>query len=660
MKYSVFALFFLLLACTYTQKIKDGTTAYERKQFDVAKGMLQKEYQRESDRIEKGKKAYMLAESHRRTNDPASAVDWYNKAINDGYRGDASIKYAQMLQQVQRYDEASRAYQSAGQAEGDRNKYYEYRQACNQAKEWLAEADSNEYKVDNLKFNNGSTDFLPIIFDENQLLITSDRTESEGNDIYKWTGEKYFDLFLLNKEANTLERYEVPFNTDYHQSAIVFNQDKTEAYFTQCGSDDKAAVNYCKIMHTKKQGGTWSQPKEVKLGGADYNYMHPHLSADGKLLFFVSNNQAGYGGYDLYYSVWVTAEERWGAPKNMGSKVNTQGNEVFPYLDADTLYFSSDGHPGMGGLDLFRVEQSAHLWGNLQNLKAPMNSGSDDFGLVIDSKAKIEDENTFQIGYFSSNRLEGKGGDDIYRFERAYPKPEPEPPLPDTPTIVFNLRLDGKVKERIYNIEGDPNSGLKELKDLPAATLRISTEDTVFTLGAELDGSFTTTLDTGKVYTVEASKTNYFKQSKTLSTKGIVLTEEEPEKVLEIQLELDQIYKGREIVLEGIYYDYDSDKIREDAAVILDSLVNILTKNPDLAIQLSSHTDCRGKDSYNQDLSQRRAESAVRYLTQKGVLSDRLSARGYGESKLAEDCRCSQCSEEEHQANRRTTFMVLE
>ena len=657
MQYSAFALLFIFFACAYTQKIKDGTTAYERKQFDVAIRMLSREYPNEKDRTEKGKKAYMLAESFRRTSNPASAVDWYDKAIRNAYRGDAYIKYAQMLQQTQRYAEASRAYQKAEQVEGSRNKYYEYRQACKRAEKWLTQADSNAYRIENLAFNNESTDCLPIVYEDEKLLFTSDRDESEGKDIYKWTGKKYFDLFLLDTQTKQLERFDVPFNTKYHQSAIAFNADKTEAYFTQCGSDAKSTVDYCKIMYVKKEVDIWSRPKVVNLGNEDCNYMHPHLSKDGKLLFFAMNTQAGYGAYDLYYSVWIASEKRWGHPVNLGSQVNTQGNEVFPYLDADTLYFSSDGHAGMGGLDLYRVEQKAHLWSNLQNLKAPMNSGSDDFGLVIHPGRKDRLSEVEQVGYFSSNRLEGKGGDDIYRFERRHISP---PPVPTPPQMVFQLRLDGLVKERVYAIEGDPNSGLKELKELAGASVRISTGDTVFTLGAELDGSFTAQLDTGEIYTVEASKPNYFRQIKTLSTKAIGLTANEPEKILEIQLELSRIYKGKEIVLKGIYYDYDSDTIRGDAAVVLDSLVNILAKNPDLNIQLSSHTDCRGSDSYNEALSQRRAESVVRYLTQAGILLSRLQARGYGEGRLAEDCRCNQCSEEEHQANRRTTFMVLE
>lgn len=657
------AVFIVMLAlvsgCTYEMQIKDGASAYERKQFAVAIPMLKKEFQKSKDSGEKGKLAYMLAESYRRTNDPASAADWYNQAAQLRYYSDAAIQYPRMLQQMQQYDDAARAYQSAGRADGDVNKYREFSIACKKAKEWLAKADSNDYKIKSLDFNTPDTDFSPVLLEKDQLLFSSDRKDSEGKDVYKWTGDKFFDLYTVDIKNNTVNRWETPFNKDFHQGTICFNADKTEAYFTQCGSKTKGETDYCQIWRVKKNGDTWGMPEVMDFGAKDYNFVHPQIVRGGSMMIVASDNPAGYGGYDLYFSLWVEGEKRWTTPKNMGSTINTKGNEVFPFMDADTLYFSSDGHPGMGGLDLFRVDKFYDRWQNLQNLKAPMNSGGDDFGLIMNSEAEKPDS-VLQMGYFTSNRMGGKGSDDIYRFTREIPKIIPAPIPVDTPKIVFRLRLEGIVKETVYKIPGNPNSGIADARGLMGASVRVSTEDTVFSLSAEPDGTFLLELNRETDYTFLASKQGYFNQQKGLTTKGIVLTEEEPEKVLTIELLLDKIFTGQEIVLENIYYDYDKDNIRDDAKPTLDSLTQILIQNPDIRIQLSSHTDCRGTDSYNEDLSQRRAESAVRYLLQKGIVQERLQAKGYGESKPAADCRCSQCTEEQHQENRRTTFMVLE
>lgn len=657
--FALLSLLWIWSGCTYELQIKDGTSAYERKQFAKAIELLPREYNQAKDAAEKGKKAYMLAESYRRTSDPASAADWYDKAIRERYGADAAIRYAQMRQQLQQYDDAAKAYQSAGRDEGDQNKYRQYVIACRKAKEWLAKADSNEYKIKSLDFNTPDTDFSPVLLETDRLLFSSDRQDSEGKEVYKWTGDKFFDFYTLNIKENKVERYEVPFNKDFHQGTVSFNSDKTEAYLTQCGSKNKVEVDYCKICRVRKEGDTWGAAEELDFGAPTTNFIHPHLALDGKMLIFAANNSAGFGGYDLYYSLWLNTEKRWNTPTNMGASINTNGNEVFPFLHNDTLYFASDGHPGMGGLDLFRIERFHDRWQNLKNLQAPMNSGGDDFGLIVDENAPKPDS-ILLVGYFTSNRMGGKGSDDIYQFRREVPKIAPPVVAVDTPKIVFRLRLEGLVKETVYKIAGNPNSGIADARPLLGASVQVSTEDTVFTVGSEADGSFRFELERETDYTLRASKQGYFNQIKTLTTKGIELTEAEPEKTLTVELILDKIFTNQEIVLENIYYDYDKWDIRDDAKPTLDSLTQILIHNPTIKIQLASHTDCRGADSYNEELSSKRAESAVRYLVQKGIVQERLQAKGYGETKPANDCKCSKCTEEEHQGNRRTTFMVLE
>jgi outer membrane protein OmpA-like peptidoglycan-associated protein len=229
----------------------------------------------------------------------------------------------------------------------------------------------------------------------------------------------------------------------------------------------------------------------------------------------------------------------------------------------------------------------------------------------------------------------------------------------DTPLLILKIDLEGIVKEKIFNEPNNPNSGVDSLAALMGASIQISSADTAFTLGSDIDGTFYAVLDTNTVYYFKASKPGYFITLDTLSTVGIVLNEQHPDTTLSKELVLEKIFTDQEIVLDDIYYDLDKAFIREDAKPTLNKLVDLLKRNPSINIQLSSHTDCQGGTSYNEKLSQRRAESAVQYLIQNGIDPIRLTARGYGESALAVECRCSDCTDDEHQQNRRTTFLVL-
>lgn len=652
---------FTFSSCTYTERIRDGKTAYARKQFNVAIPMLSKEFNNAKDIAQKGELAYMLGESYRRTHQSQAASDWYKKAQSNRFGKDTDIKHARMLQQLQEYDEARRAFQNAGRYAGDARMYREQMIACNKAKQWLKDADKNLYKIESLETNNKATDFSPVIYGEGKLIITSDRSESVGKENYQWTGEKFFDFFLLDTKNETVEPFDAGFNREYHQGAPTFSTDKNQVFFTECGSEEKIAVDYCKIMYSKKDSGTWSDPVSIDLGEEDLNYLHPCISEDGKLLVFACNDDKGFGGYDLYYSIKIghDDEEKWSAPLNMGSKINTAGNDVYPFLDKDTLYFSSDGQPGMGGLDIFRTYKKFQRWQWPQNLRAPINSGGDDFGFILDNMSPLTGGVIHQ-GYFSSNREGGKGSDDIYSFQQLSPPPPDTTKIVLPPQIILAINLNGLVKEKIFNEPGNPNSGISSLENLMGVSVHISTEDTAFTVGSDIDGTFYIALDTATDYHFKATKSGYFNEIADISTKGIVLNETHPDTTLTVEIIMEKIITNQEITIDNIYYDYDDDKIREDAKKPLDSLIIILKQNPQISIQLSSHTDCRGQNGYNEKLSQRRAESAVRYLIQNSIDAGRLKAKGYGENKLEVECKCSDCTDEEHQRNRRTTFLILE
>lgn len=644
----------LLSSCTYTQKVKDGNFAFERKQYAVAIDMLQKEYKKSKSRIEKGKKAFVLAESYRMLNKPASAADWYKNAYDNGYGVDALREYAFCLKAMQQYTEAMQAFKDLGIEIGSP---YEYRReiaACKIAQGWANEK-SKAYKVVPADFNSRAADYSPTIYKDRTLVFSSDRSAASGEEIYNWTGGDFSDLFVADIQTNSVEAFDNQINTPYNEGTAVFNRDYSEMYFTRCFGDKKED-NHCKLMMSIRSGENWNVPAVLDFVQEGINYGHPALSADGNQLYFSCNSDEGWGGYDIWVS--QRSPEGWGEPKLLGRSINTIGNEKFPVFDGDTLYFSSDFHPGMGGLDIFKTWQMGNgAWIPVKNLKTPINSGSDDFGLVVDNGGKKEGE-ILQIGYFASNRPDGSGNDDIYRYEKRASPPEPE--IPDPPVVEYKLILEGYVVEKIFVDPDNPDSKVLGRRPLSGSKVKVKfgAKNLEFTVGD--DGFFTFEMDENTDYNFLGSKNGYLTSETTFSTKGIGQDPENPVQTFEVELELDRIFVNKEIVLEDIYYDFDKWDIRNDAMPTLNKLARDLELNPTIRIELSSHTDCRGNDRYNEELSQKRAQSAVDYLATKGILVERLQAKGFGESLPKADCLCSRCSEEEHQQNRRTAFTILE
>jgi outer membrane protein OmpA-like peptidoglycan-associated protein len=317
----------------------------------------------------------------------------------------------------------------------------------------------------------------------------------------------------------------------------------------------------------------------------------------------------------------------------------------------------------MGGLDVFKtVKMGNGTWSQPQNLRAPINSGADDFSFVVDEKNQ---NGALQNGFFTSNRKGGQGGDDIYAFKKIT-----LPPLPvDTikkntsenpKSITYKLLLEGYVLEKIYAQSDNPNSKVVARKGIPNSVIAINIGKETKKIVSNEEGFFSLEALENTDYQFVASKENYLNNSTTFSTKGIAKDANNPTQKFEVEIVLDKIYKNKEITLENIYYDYDKWDIRNDAQPTLNQLAQTLVENPSIKIQLNSHTDCRGNDQYNEELSQRRAQAAVDYLISKGIASNRLTAKGYGETAPAVLCQCNKCSEDEHQANRRTTFKIVE
>lgn len=650
---------FCIASCTYTQKIKDGSTAHDRMQYAVATKMLSKEYNKAKSRLEKGKIAYLLGDSYKRMNQNEASIEWFKIAYDNQYGIDALKNYAYALKQNEQYKEAAAAFKNLGLEIGSP---YEYRReitACNQALGWLDNLDQAVYKVELSPFNTSNAEYAPTIYGDNQLVFTSDRKSSVGEETYKWTGNSFSDLFLVDLNSGNATPFDSRINTANNEGTVAFNESFTEMYFTRCFSDESRTDIYCRLMVSLKEGDGWGIPEVLHFVEDKVNYGHPCLSADGSILYFSANHPDGWGGYDIYYSERIP--DGWGIPQLMGRNINTEGDEKFPFIDQDSLYFSSDHHVGMGGLDIFKTYKiDEDNWAPIQNLKPPLNSGYDDFAYVIDYR-KEPGGDIIQQGYFSSSRDKGKGNDDIYRFERR--NPPPPPPIDTTKEpepIVYKMILNGYVLEKIYKQPGNPNSRVLGRKPLDQSNVEIVLNGKTENITVGPDGLFTLTLEEDSDYTFNASHPGYLNNNARFSSKGIGKDPNNPITTYEVEIVLDKIFKDQEITLENIYYDFDESFIREDAKPQLNKLAEILRKNPTIRIQLSSHTDCQGNARYNQDLSQRRAQAAVDYLISLDLDAERLAAKGYGEEALAVDCICNKCTEDEHQINRRTTFKIVE
>lgn len=650
-----FVLSVLLAACTYTMKIQDGEMAVERKQFAVAVEMLKKEYRKADTRIEKGKIAYLLGTAYDGLNQGADALSWYKIAYDNQYGVDALRNYASALKQAEDYRQAAIVFKELGLEIGSPYEYRKEIRACEVAAEWAEEL-RQEYEVTAIAANSSASEYGPVLYGEEELIITSDRQDATGDDTYNWTGEAFSDFFVLNLTTSTVAPLALGLNTEDNEGTLSFSADQSKVFFTRC-SAPKGEDAFCKIMVSNRiSDGSYGPAEALPFQEAGVNYMHPVMGPDGKTLYFSSDHSDGWGGYDLYSSSFENG--KWSEPKILSRSVNTQNDEQFPSFDGDTLYFASSGHTGMGGLDVFRTYPLASgNWAPPFNLKPPVNSGGDDFGFIVDRRQATQGDDVLATGYFTSRRGE-VGSDDIYRFEQKILPPEPEPEIPVD--ITYRNTLDVYVVEKIYEEPGNPNSRVLGKRPLPGATLKIQLgrEEREFEVSEE--GLISLSLQENSLYEFFANKEGYLNNDAKFSSIGLPKDPRNPEQLYEVEIVLDKIFINREIVLENIYYDFDESFIRDDAKPTLNELASILQKNPDISIQLGSHTDCRGGDGYNEDLSQQRAQAAVDYLIEQGIEAVRLDALGYGENEPANDCLCNRCTEDEHQENRRTTFKIVQ
>ena len=622
----------------------------------MAVKLLEKDYEKEKTRIERGKLAFLIAESYREMNKSPLSVSWYRIAYDNQYGFEALREYAYALKRNQQYEEAIASFKELGLEIGSPYEYRKEIAACETAQGWLKEKE-RPFQVSPAGFNSTQSDYAPALWGNGQLVFTSDRGSATGDDTYYWTGKDFSDLFVADLKTQTAMPLQTPaLNTERNEGAAIFNPDGGEVFFTRCFTSEKRTDQYCRLLYSRMEGDQWTNPVPLPFQKDFINYGHPALSADRNTLYFSSNDPDGWGGYDLY-TTHRLPDGSWSDPKLLSRAVNTPGNEQFPSLDGDTLYFSSDSHQGMGGLDIFKIFQmSDDNWSSPYNLKPPVNSGADDFGFVITARAP-EGEVRLQA-YFSSNRDGGEGGDDIYLAEKR--EPSAAPPVEPSKPIVYQMFLDVYVLEKVYQQPDNPNSPVLGRKPLAGVQLRIGDNGNATTVTPGEDGLWSIELKENAGYNFVASKEGYWNKEASFSSAGLGRDPSNPVRRFELEIELDRLYVDKEITLKDIYYDFDRWEIRPDAEPTLEQLARDLLLNPEIRIRLGSHTDCRGTTRYNQELSQKRAQSAVDYLIARGVSPDRLMATGFGEEAPAVECICAECTEAQHQTNRRTTFTIIE
>ena len=498
------------------------------------------------------------------------------------------------------------------------------------------------YTIENAGINSKYSDYGSTIVD-NKLIFTSARdTGGVGQRIHAWTGEHFTNLYAAGVNGELIPsnpvRYDANVNSKFHEATPVFTKDGNTMYFTRNNYlDGKKGKDANKVMLLKIYKATlvnnrWTNVTELPFNSNNFSTAHPALSPDEQTLYFASDRPGTIGQSDLY-KVAINSNGTYGEPINLGVEINTEGRETFPFVTKDNqLYFASDGHPGLGGLDVFTTKiNNDGSFGEVENDGAEVNSPKDDFGYYRDSE--------INKGFFSSNRDGGLGSDDIYRFTSK-----------------------DKCKQILKGIVTDSATG-ETLAGVQLILLNKQYKVIAETTSDAL-GYYAFDVNCRRIYHVRANKKDYTSKETKLRTPEVT-----GETKLDIQLEstICRVAVGDDLGkcfgIKMIYFDLDKSNIRKEAALDLAKILDVLIQNPTIKLDIRSHTDCRQTAKYNMALSDRRAKATIAWLVSKGIDSSRLTGRGYGESQLINDCGCeptnaSNCTEEQHQMNRRSEFII--
>ena len=650
----------LLLSCGAEQAMKKGDKHYAIGEYYDAAEQYKKAYSQtpSKERTLRGQRAKRLAECYRRINATAKAINAYNNVVR--YKQADSITHlylGQLYLKNGNYKEAAKAFETAADSLVVRGEGLGVREMLQLAKTGLKSAqmapvwrkEGSAYTVKRMDvFNSRRDDYSPMIGgeDNNLLYFTSTRNQAQGDELSGITGAKAADIFVSQKDDQGRwgkpQSIDSELNSDFDEGACCLSPDGKTMYLTQCKTDPNNP-RFATIVVSHRSDATWTKPTELIISkDTTCSYAHPAVSPDGEWLYFVSDMSGGMGGLDIWRCRLLSHGEV-GVVENLGRPVNTAGDEMFPtFRPNGDLYFSSNGHPGFGGLDIYYISLTTHhspLTTQLGHPGWPLNSQGDDFGMTFEGKKNQ--------GFFCSSRGDQRGNDHIYSF--------------------YNPEIVQTLKGWVYEQDG---------YELPAAQVyMVGNDGTNLRLSVRSDGSFTQEIKPGVDYVILGTCKGYLNHQEELRVEASKTSKEHV-----LQFPLANI--SAPVLIENIFYDFNKATLRPESATALDELVRLLNENPNVTIELSAHTDCRGSDEYNERLSQRRAESVVNYLIQHGISADRLTPKGYGEGRpkhikrkvaekylflkegdvLTEEFIATLPEEQQeqcHQLNRRTEFIVL-
>lgn len=599
-----------------------------------------------------------LAVSYYKMNKDSASEVAYSKlfTMQEGVIAEDYFNYSMVLKSYEKYDEAGKWMDKFAQQKPQDLRTIDYK--ANKALLPALLENSPKYRINNININSDAEDFGTSYFKNKIVFASSRTTKSMPKKSYR-NGKPYLNLYMADVDNDQLKEPEIfnkSFNGNMNEGPASFNKEGTFMAYSKNNYDltKKELVVNIEIYFSTydKEKEKWSEPESFLLNNKDYSVGQPSLSDDGKTMYFTCNKPGGFGGADLYK---VTRDENgtWGNSTNLGNTINTEGNEVFPFYQEEKgiLFFASNGHFGLGNLDIFSSTLKGSVYGKATNLGAPLNSSSDDFSILIDS--------SLTRGFFSSNRAGGQGDDDIYSVK-----------------FIIHKTINGHAKD-------------KNEKYL-ATTFITLLDDKGYvldTLTTKNDGAFSFNVESNKDFKLTGKKEKYDEGSNLFSTyspelvvtsdvtllltpKKEAIVQAKKEEVIPVKKEKTVAEKievnedlGKIVGFNPIYFDFEEYELRPFAKTELNKIVDILNEYPSMTLQLNAHTDCRSTMAYNQILSNKRAKASADYIKSRIKNPSRIKAKGYGESKLINSCSCDMvdtknCSEEDHQANRRTEFII--
>ncbi len=633
--------------------------AFKSYQYNTALARYKKAYSRARSKINKDRILYQIAECYRLTNDVKRAEITYRRLTRSKFERQEPLlmlHYGDMLRANQKYDEAEAAYLQFQVLSSKDSRVDIGLESVRQARTWMANPTKYEVKNER-KLNSREDDYAPAWADKNytSLFFTSNRDGVVGKGRDDWTNMNYTDFVYARRDPKgdwgtpVLADNQQQLNTGSHEGVGTLQQRFSLLYFTRCYSQrtDQERGHGCQVYTTRREANGWAEPKKLDLGGDTTNVVgHPTLSNDELIIIFSADFEGGYGGKDLYKATRKTSADIFGRPVNLGPAINSSGDEMYPFLRSDTvLYFASNGHAGLGGLDIFKSSMADGKWQKPVNMQYPVNSPSDDFAIIFHP----DDEQ----GYFSSNRKGGRGGDDLWSFVK--------------PPLVFALQ--GVVKDA------------SNLQFVQAASIRfIGSDGSNVEAKTDPKGFYSfarSQIKPNTTYDLTVNKENYFVAKGRITTVDVFANRD-----FVLDFDLEPIPQ-KPIPLPEIRYELAKWDLLPQYQDSLQGLIRVLDQNETLVIELGAHTDSRNTFEYNDILSQKRAESVVNYLIQRGIASDRLVAKGYGErvprtlekdiavdgflfkeGSLLDDVFINALPtmaqrEAAHQLNRRTEFRIL-